>query len=157
MCALILQARLLSAEHLEGENKYHCAFCESKVDATRQIRLHCVPPVLCLSLQRFVFDMKVRHAAWCTEALQMIRDIVLLLLGHILLAAEDSLVAMHLDIPSLLSLPGWCVRGGHVLITVSELSPAAGLSTPGVSLKSALITVMWLSVLEPSLSYAPDL
>ena len=40
--ALILQARLLSAEHLEGENKYHCAFCESKVDATRQIRLHCV-------------------------------------------------------------------------------------------------------------------
>ena len=61
-CALILQARLLSAEHLEGENKYHCAFCESKVDATRQIRLHCVPPVLCLSLQRFVFDMKVRPA-----------------------------------------------------------------------------------------------
>ena len=61
--ALILQARLLSAEHLEGENKYHCAFCESKVDATRQIRLHCVPPILCLSLQRFVFDMKVRHAS----------------------------------------------------------------------------------------------
>ena len=55
-----LQARLLSAEHLQGDNKYHCAFCESKVDATRQIRLHSIPPILCLSLQRFVFDMKVR-------------------------------------------------------------------------------------------------
>ena len=55
-----LQARLLCAEHLQGDNKYHCAFCESKVDATRQIRLHSIPPILCLSLQRFVFDMKVR-------------------------------------------------------------------------------------------------
>ena len=62
--ALYLQARLLSAELLQGENKYHCAFCESKVDATRQIRLHCIPPVLCLSLQRFVFDMKVRRASY---------------------------------------------------------------------------------------------
>ncbi len=54
-----LQARLLSAEHLQGDNKYHCAFCESKVDATRQIRLQSIPPILCLSLQRFVFDIKV--------------------------------------------------------------------------------------------------
>ena len=55
-------------------------------------------PVLCLSLQRFVFDMKVCHAAWSQhEALQMIRwTLFCMLLGHILLAAEDSLVAMHL-------------------------------------------------------------
>ena len=42
-----MQARLLSAEHLEGDNRYHCAYCESKVDASRQIRLHSIPPILC--------------------------------------------------------------------------------------------------------------
>ena len=60
-----MQARLLSAEHLEGDNRYHCAYCESKVDALRQIRLHSIPPILCLSLQRFVFDMKVRCRRHC--------------------------------------------------------------------------------------------
>ena len=60
-----MQARLLSAELLEGDNRYHCAFCESKVVASRQIRLHSIPPILCLSLQRFVFDMKVRCCRHC--------------------------------------------------------------------------------------------
>ena len=30
------------------------------MDATRQLRLRSVPPYLCLSLQRFVFDLKAR-------------------------------------------------------------------------------------------------
>ena len=47
-------------ERLEGDNQYLCAFCEAKVDATRQLRLRSVPPYLCLSLQRFVFDLKAR-------------------------------------------------------------------------------------------------
>lgn len=54
------QAALLGEERLEGDNQYVCAFCEAKVDATRQLRLRSVPPYLCLSLQRFVFDLKAR-------------------------------------------------------------------------------------------------
>lgn len=50
---------MLSAEELSGDNQYHCDFCGKKVDATRQLCLRQLPPYLCLSLQRFVFDMKV--------------------------------------------------------------------------------------------------
>ena len=36
-----------------------CAEVTSVQEATRQLRLRCMPPYLCLSLQRFVFDYKV--------------------------------------------------------------------------------------------------
>lgn len=45
---------------LEGDNQYHCEFCATKVDATRQMVLRKLPPYLCLQLQRFVFDYNVR-------------------------------------------------------------------------------------------------
>ncbi|KAL3150109.1 hypothetical protein ABBQ38_013448 [Trebouxia sp. C0009 RCD-2024] len=51
-------ADMLSAEELSGDNQYHCDFCGKKADATRQLCLRQLPPYLCLSLQRFVFDMK---------------------------------------------------------------------------------------------------
>ncbi|GAB4823725.1 hypothetical protein N2152v2_010771 [Parachlorella kessleri] len=47
---------LLAPEFLCGDNQYSCDFCAAKVDATRQLRLRALPPMLCLSLQRFVFD-----------------------------------------------------------------------------------------------------
>lgn len=50
---------MLCKEELSGDNQYHCDFCGKKVDATRQLCLRQLPPYLCLSLQRFVFDMKV--------------------------------------------------------------------------------------------------
>ena len=56
----MLQASLLGAEMLEGDNQYACGFCAGKTDARRQIRLASLPPYLCISLQRFVFDMKAR-------------------------------------------------------------------------------------------------
>ena len=55
-----VQADMLRAEELSGDNQYHCDFCGKKVDATRQLCLRQLPPFLCLSLQRFVFDMKVQ-------------------------------------------------------------------------------------------------
>lgn len=58
---------MLSAEELSGNNQYHCEFCGGKVDATRQLCLRQLPPYLCLSLQRFVFDMKVQM---CDHPLQ---------------------------------------------------------------------------------------
>ena len=45
-----LLARLLSAGHLQGDRKYHCAFCNSIVDNTRQdelIRAHCHVMIIC--------------------------------------------------------------------------------------------------------------
>lgn len=55
----MLQVASLTAEHLVGDNKYFCEHCNAKCDADRQMVLSTVPPYLCLSLQRFVFDYKV--------------------------------------------------------------------------------------------------
>ncbi|XP_021932449.1 ubiquitin carboxyl-terminal hydrolase 48-like isoform X3 [Zootermopsis nevadensis] len=46
----------LKEEKLEGANRYLCAVCKSKQDATRSIKLDVLPPVLNLQLMRFVFD-----------------------------------------------------------------------------------------------------
>jgi ubiquitin carboxyl-terminal hydrolase 48 len=47
------------AEALTGENQYYCSHCQCKQDATRQIQLRSVPPVLTLVLMRFVFNMSL--------------------------------------------------------------------------------------------------
>lgn len=52
---------LLGAEILCGDNQYFCERCGGKRDARRQLRVRALPPLLCLSLQRFVFDMVVSY------------------------------------------------------------------------------------------------
>lgn len=59
VCSLC-QASLLGEECLEDDNQYFCNFCQSKVNARRQMKLESLPPYLCISLQRFIFDMKVQ-------------------------------------------------------------------------------------------------
>lgn len=49
---------LLAPEILDGDNQYFCAHCNAKRDAMRQLVIRALPPYLCLSLQRFVFDLK---------------------------------------------------------------------------------------------------
>ena len=56
---------MLDAEQLTGDNQYYCEFCGIKFDATRQLCLHELPPYLCFSLKRFVFDMKVGITSSC--------------------------------------------------------------------------------------------
>ena len=63
----------LEVEHLAGDNQYACEHCGRKVDATRQLRLRTLPPYLCLSLKRFVFDLRVRSSA----CLSMIKTVSL--------------------------------------------------------------------------------
>ncbi|KAI0293067.1 hypothetical protein BC826DRAFT_1016774 [Russula brevipes] len=48
---------LLQPETLSGDNKYWCSRCQSLEDATRQLILQKLPPVLHFSLLRFVFDV----------------------------------------------------------------------------------------------------
>jgi ubiquitin carboxyl-terminal hydrolase 48 len=63
-------AALLAPELLQGDNRYACEACGGLREAERRLRLRAAPPLLCLSLQRFVFDMvkldrvKVRRRAF---------------------------------------------------------------------------------------------
>jgi ubiquitin C-terminal hydrolase len=47
---------LTSEEVLDGDNKYACDGCSTKQDALKGVRLHSLPPVLFLHLNRFEFD-----------------------------------------------------------------------------------------------------
>lgn len=49
---------LLAKETLSGDNKYFCSNCSLHQDATRYTELRQLPPVLHISLLRFVFDIK---------------------------------------------------------------------------------------------------
>ncbi|KAG8853524.1 hypothetical protein FRB96_008126 [Tulasnella sp. 330] len=49
---------LLESEELTGDNKYYCQPCESLQDASRYTKLKKLPPVLHVSVLRFVFDME---------------------------------------------------------------------------------------------------
>ncbi|EMD38059.1 hypothetical protein CERSUDRAFT_113204 [Gelatoporia subvermispora B] len=61
-------AAMLQPEILTGDNKYHCAQCDSLQDAKRYTELRELPPVLHFSLLRFVYDLtsmerkKSKHA-----------------------------------------------------------------------------------------------
>ena len=43
---------------MTGDNQYYCLLCKTKCDATREINLQKVPPVLNLQLSRYKFDLK---------------------------------------------------------------------------------------------------
>lgn len=51
----------LSVEELKGDNQYFCESCKTRVDATRSIKLHTLPPVLNFQLKRYVFLPKVGY------------------------------------------------------------------------------------------------
>lgn len=65
---------LLAPEILEGDNQYFCDHCGQKQDAARQLIVKDLPPVLCLSLQRFVFDLQVRYFACTASTLHSLID-----------------------------------------------------------------------------------
>lgn len=51
----------LSIEELNGDNQYFCDSCQTRVDATRSIKLRSLPDVLNIQLKRCVFLPKVIH------------------------------------------------------------------------------------------------
>lgn len=53
-----LDAYLSTKELLTGDNQYACNLCKTKCDASREIHLRSVPPVLNLQLSRYIFDLK---------------------------------------------------------------------------------------------------
>jgi len=53
-----LDSYLSTKELLTGDNQYACGLCKIKCDASREIHLRSVPPVLNLQLSRYIFDLK---------------------------------------------------------------------------------------------------
>lgn len=49
-------AHFTAPEMLEGDNKYRCSRCDTKVRARKQLTLFRTPPVLCVHLKRFEFS-----------------------------------------------------------------------------------------------------
>ena len=43
-------------EIMEGENKYHCSGCDTKVKAGRGTKFRDLPPILTFALNRFTYD-----------------------------------------------------------------------------------------------------
>ncbi|KAI0321663.1 hypothetical protein OF83DRAFT_1168297 [Amylostereum chailletii] len=70
-----LQA-LLQPEILSGDNQYRCSRCDSLQDATRQVVLRKLPPVLHFSLLRFIFDVSTleRKKSKCSITFPTIID-----------------------------------------------------------------------------------
>ncbi|KAL6782777.1 hypothetical protein ACKKBG_A08100 [Auxenochlorella protothecoides x Auxenochlorella symbiontica] len=60
---------LLAPETLSGSNSLACEYCGTKTEAERQLRLASTPPLLCISLQRFVFDYRKMDRVKINEAL----------------------------------------------------------------------------------------
>ena len=95
VCAAQMSA--LEVEHLTGDNRYACEHCGRKVDATRQLRLRTLPPYLCLSLKRFVFDLRVRvSASYRLSLLQPLR-VYSKISRHVSLADAPSMKPLHAD------------------------------------------------------------
>ncbi|TFK55130.1 cysteine proteinase [Heliocybe sulcata] len=59
---------LLQPELLSGDNQYLCSHCDSLQDATRYTRLDSLPPVLHISLLRFVYDLASMERKKCSHA-----------------------------------------------------------------------------------------
>ena len=48
----------IQGEMLEGDNAYHCAKCDKKVDAEKRCLVKTLPKFMIVSLKRFEFDME---------------------------------------------------------------------------------------------------
>ena len=46
----------IKPEVLDGDNKYNCEICQTKVNAEKGIKLVAGPPILTIALNRFTLD-----------------------------------------------------------------------------------------------------
>lgn len=54
-------AEYASEELLSGPNKWFCERCDKKVDATKRIELHELPPILVIHFKRFTYDFSTQR------------------------------------------------------------------------------------------------
>ena len=103
---------LLCPEILDGDNQYFCGHCDGKRDATRQLTVKDLPQVLCLSLQRFVFDLKKMDRVKANDKFSFPLELPASMITH-----EGSDVY---DLEGILLHKGSSARQGHYVAHVNS-------------------------------------
>ena len=123
----------IAVEHLDGSNQYECIHCQGRRDATRQIAIRQLPPVLCLQLKRFVYDpnkdakKKVSDPIIFPELL----DTSSLVFGpagghsHVHSNAPSTQAVNTYRLTAVLMHSGASAHSGHYTARILEQSPAA--------------------------------
>ncbi|KAL4440027.1 hypothetical protein ABPG75_003028 [Micractinium tetrahymenae] len=118
-------ASMLFPEMLEGDNQYQCDFCGHKVDATRQLELRSLPPMLCFSLQRFVFDFHKMDRVKVSDKFAFP-----LSLDMAPVVGQHGRTDMVYDLEAIMVHKGSSAIAGHYVAHIQLDSPPAG-STDG--------------------------
>ncbi|KAG1677224.1 hypothetical protein FOA52_013422 [Chlamydomonas sp. UWO 241] len=120
----------LECEHLDGSNQYFCEFCETKVNATRQMALRTMPPYLCLQLQRFVFDYQRMDKLKVSDKFEFPLDLDAAMVlasvtqdntggGHVVVGADGAPVAGY-ELAGVLIHKGSNAHHGHYVAHVRD-------------------------------------
>ncbi|XP_068659466.1 ubiquitin carboxyl-terminal hydrolase 26-like [Aristolochia californica] len=105
----------LSVEELQGENQYFCESCGTRVDATRAIKLHKLPPVLNFQLKRCVFLPKTTTKKKLTSVFSFP--------GKLNMAqrlCDPSLTELIYELSAILIHKGTAVDSGHYVAHIKD-------------------------------------
>ncbi|XP_068662753.1 ubiquitin carboxyl-terminal hydrolase 26-like isoform X2 [Aristolochia californica] len=105
----------LSVEELQGENQYFCESCGTRVDATRAIKLHKLPPVLNFQLKRCVFLPKTTTKKKLTSVFSFPRQ-----LNMAQRLCDSSLTELIYDLSTILIHKGTAVNSGHYVAHIKD-------------------------------------
>ncbi|KAI4316238.1 hypothetical protein L6164_024237 [Bauhinia variegata] len=100
----------LSTEDLNGDNQYLCESCNTRVDATRSIKLRTLPPVLNFQLKRCVFLPKTTTKKKITSAFSFPSE-----LDMRTRLSEPSQFELIYDLSAVLIHKGTAVNSGHYI------------------------------------------
>ncbi|KAG9443885.1 hypothetical protein H6P81_015225 [Aristolochia fimbriata] len=105
----------LSVEGLQGENQYFCESCGTRVDATRAIKLHKLPPVLNFQLKRCVFLPKTTTKKKITSVFSFPRQ-----LNMTQRLCDPSLSELTYELSAILIHKGTAVNSGHYVAHIKD-------------------------------------
>ncbi|KAI8111447.1 hypothetical protein M9435_003948 [Picochlorum sp. BPE23] len=116
---------LLAPEILEGDNQYYCDHCGQKQDAARQLIVKDLPPVLCLSLQRFVFDLQKMDRVKASDKFSFPMEIDAYMVTH-----DAQTKGIMYDLEGILLHKGPSARQGHYVAHVAVNRKGSRSSKP---------------------------
>ncbi|ERM99417.1 hypothetical protein AMTRI_Chr12g267000 [Amborella trichopoda] len=105
-----------SMEELHGENQYFCESCQSRVDATRCIKLRTLPSVLNFQLKRYIFLPKTTTRKKITSKFAFPKY---LNMANRLSDTSQSGNLMY-DLSAILMHKGTAVNSGHYVAHIKE-------------------------------------
>ena len=100
---------LLHEEILDQDNQYSCDRCGGKRDATRRLTIRALPPLLSISLQRFVYDFVKGDRVKASDKFAFPLE----LSGAALVGAEGVEAAEIYDLEAILIHKGGSALQGH--------------------------------------------